>query len=88
MSDYRFDITAPIRALERGRMGAGDHPLSNGLLARALGTLKREATGVGGIGTIVGGSRRMPEIMADEVDRAKRIKKNVKRGKRERKTRD
>lgn len=37
MSDYRFDLTAPLRAHERGHMGSGDHPLSHGGLAMALG---------------------------------------------------
>lgn len=37
MSDYRFDLEAPIRAHERGRMGAGDHPLSDGRLAALFG---------------------------------------------------
>jgi len=37
MADYRHHHEAPIRAHERGRAGAGDHPLSDGRLANALG---------------------------------------------------
>lgn len=41
MADYRYNHEAPIRAHERGRMGAGDHPLADGRLANALGAKSR-----------------------------------------------